>query len=87
LTLKGARSSSSWKTGDVADLLLEEVHRRAHGAAALVHEGGGLEQEQALAADPALLRPAVERLLRRLESVRAAIASAAMKPTLCRCMA
>src|SRR3546814_19284127 len=55
-----------------SDLLrreLVEIERRAHAAAAFVHEGRGLEQQHALAPDAAILNPALKLFGGHAESV------------------
>ena len=87
LTLNGARSSSSWKTVSVVESELVEAHRLADRAAAVVHEGRGLEQQDARRrrSGPAAIQP-WKAFFGGSKPCTSAIASTAMKPTLCRCM-
>jgi hypothetical protein len=55
--------------GEGGDVQLEEAHRLGHGAAALIHEGGGFEQDHAFGADAAILHPALKLLLHRAETM------------------
>src|SRR3546814_1892128 len=57
------------KGGDVLRRELVEIQRRAHAAAAFVHEGRGLAQQHALAPDAAILNPALKLSGGHAESV------------------
>src|SRR3546814_11213397 len=50
--------------GDILRRQFVEIERGAHAAAAFVHKGAGLEQQDALRSDAAFLDPALEFLCR-----------------------
>src|SRR3546814_4989109 len=53
------------KGGDVLRRELVEIERRAHDAAAFVHEGSGIEQQHALAPAAAIMKQALKLLERK----------------------
>src|SRR3546814_21145389 len=55
--------------GDILRRQFVEIERGAHAAAAFVHQGAGLEQQDALRSDAAFLDPALEFLCRSGEVV------------------
>lgn len=57
------------KDGQGVHAQLVEAQRLADAAAAFVHEGGGLQQQDLLTADPPFLGPALELLLHGAEVV------------------
>src|SRR3546814_978996 len=58
------------KGGNILRRQFVEIERGAHAAAAFVHKGAGLEQQDALRSDAAFLDPALEFLRRRGEVVK-----------------
>jgi hypothetical protein len=57
------------KASHRALIKLEEIHRGADASPALIHEGGGLEQDNFLGPDPAFARPALKALLPNIKAV------------------
>jgi hypothetical protein len=55
--------------GNIGEFDLEEAHRFADRTAALVHEGGRLQQQDAFRPDPTERGPALELLLPGLEAM------------------
>src|SRR3546814_4836002 len=58
------------KGGNILRRQFVEIERGAHAAAAFVHKGAGLEQQDALRSDAAFLDPALEFLRRSGEVVK-----------------